>query len=219
MWPLPPALPPPLPTATEQAPAPPEEFIRRDLELHLSGGLSTLRCDASAPTSIEQRDPCAALQAPHQGALGLFWRPWSRWALGAVLNGARFSWQPSPATGEHRGSARWTGVALAARWFPWNEGPWEPSIGYQTGLGWLTMEDPGSATTFRREGLVLAAQLGLARWLSSRTRLGVEAEVRWQATGAVETCKGSCLSVPLARFPDRSLGLLASISFAFGDEL
>jgi hypothetical protein len=73
--------------------------------------------------------------------------------------------------------------------------------------------------TIQREGLAMAAQLGLERWVSSRLRLGIEGDVRWQATGSAEVCRGPCLSLPLARLPDRSLALHATIAFAFGDEL
>ena len=219
MWPPPPPLPPPLPLAHEAAPAPPEEQPRRSYELRLHGGAAALRCDGAAPSSLEQIDPCASLESPRKLGAAALWRPWSHWALGLAADRAWFSWNTRGLLDEGQGRGRWTGAALLARWYPRAEGPWEPFVGYQMGLGWLTMASERGNLALRREGLAMAAQLGLERWISSRLRLGAEGEVRWQATGSPEVCRGPCLSIPLARLPDRSLALHASLTLAFGDEL
>lgn len=225
MWPLLalppplPPLPPPLPVAREAAPAPPEEQPRRSLEFLLNGGAAALRCDGAAPSSLQQVDPCATRSAPRSLGAAFLWRPWDHWGLGLAATGSWFSWGARGALDEGRGKARWTGAALLARWYPRSDGPWEPYVGHQIGLGWLTMASERGDLTIRREGLVLAAQLGLERWVSSRLRLGLEGEVRWQVTGAAEVCTTACLSIPLARLPDRSLALQATLAVAFGDEL
>lgn len=226
MWPLVaaslltpvPPLPPPLPLSHESAPAAPEEQPRRSLELRLNGGVAALRCDAAAPSSLDQIDPCASLESPRALGGALLWRLWAHWGLGLAADGVLFDWSARGSLGEGSGKGRWTSATLLARWYPRAEGVWEPYIGYQSGLGWLSMQGEGGAT-IRREGLIMAAQLGLERWVSSRMRLGLEGEVRWQATGAAEVCDGPCLSVPLARLPDRALALRASLTVAFGDEL
>ncbi|RYE91494.1 MAG: hypothetical protein EOO75_08755 [Myxococcales bacterium] len=107
---------------------------------------------------------------------------------------------------------------MAARGYLWATGRLDPYVGYRVGPGWLTMAGPGGQV--RREGVVMAAQLGLDAWVSSRLKLGVEGEVRWQPIGATEVCRGgSCLSHDLARRPDRTLGLQATLTVAFGDAL
>lgn len=213
-------LPPPLPPAPDEgAPAPPEDIPRRSHELQARGGVGALRCDGGAPATLEQVDPCASLGAARGLGVALLYRPWGHWALGLAAERETFAWGARGRLGEGQGEGRWTGVALEARWYPWSEGRWEPHVGYQAGLGWLAMRGEQGGVTIEREGLVMAGQLGLALWVSSRMKLGVEGEARWQATGAPEVCAGACLSVPLARLPDRSLGLAATLAVALGDEL
>lgn len=229
MWPLlaapllasaPPPLPPPLPLSQESAPSAPEEYLRRNFELHLHSGVTALRCNDAAPSSLEQLDLCAQLQSPWKIGASLFWRTSVHWGLGLAADGVifDFSLRDSAHNNSSPGKGRWTNAALLARWYPFSNSPWEPYIGYQAGLGWLTLQEKESTIVFQREGIVMAAHLGLERWISSRLRLGIAGEVRWQANGTVESCDSTCLSLS-SRIPDRSLSLQISLSAAFGDEL
>lgn len=214
-------LPPPLaPLSPEAAPLPPEDIPRRSYELTLRGGAAALRCDGAAPSALTQVDPCARLGAGRQLGGAALLRPWGHAAIGLAVHGSWFPWGARDLLGEGQGEGRWTSVALAARGYLHEEGSWEPYIGYQAGLAWLTLRGERGDVAIQREGLAMAGQLGVEGWVSSRMRLGIEGEVRWQATGDAELCtSGACLGAPVARLPDRSLGVHATITVALGEQL
>ena len=213
-------LPPPRePRSREAAPVAPAEVLRREHELRLTLGAGVLRCDGAAPSSLTVADPCASLGSSRSLGAAWLWRLGEHWGLGLAGERAWFDWRANGALGVGGGHARWTGLAVAARGYLLSTGWLDPDVGYRIGPGWLTMEGPGGEQ-LRREGVLMAGSLGLDLWVSSRLKLGVEGEVRWQASGATEVCRGgACLSQDLARRPDRQLGLQATLTVALGDAL